>query len=398
MRRVQKIAAGIWKTFLGGVLCQFALTSVLAVGWTYRAMQRRGLRRWGSRSGLVPEALEALWMDDPAFRAHRTWPNWILGQRTVAVSTGEAKDRRGPRQALQKTVRRAGGSLWANLRIGVAAMLNTWVLTALPVTLWIVGWYSGWDNSFNKGYEQYYVGIALSWTGILVFLIVMLYLPMAQARQAVTGDWRAFYHLRTVWRLTLRNPVRSFLVACAYSLVSFPIFVLLSLPAFFEQVFPGTSSMSDSEFLRFLNRYYFWTALLGFAGFVLLRMITTRIYCDGVLDAVRSGAFTKDDLCGHERAALVALGLDRPEAPRTLRPVVAYAGKAVRPGWRGALILGTLLIWFTFVAQIYVREFVVYHPVRGFANQPLVQLPWFRYVPAELQRAVRAAGEGVRGR
>ena len=39
------------------------------------------------------------------------------------------------------------------------------------------------------------------------------------------------------------------------------------------------------------------------------------------------------------------------------------------------------VLWFTFVAQIFVAEFLNYRPVVGWLNQPLVQLPWFRYLP-----------------
>jgi hypothetical protein len=41
-------------------------------------------------------------------------------------------------------------------------------------------------------------------------------------------------------------------------------------------------------------------------------------------------------------------------------------------------------LWFAFVAQIFVSEFFNYHPVVGWLNQPLVHLPWFRYIPAGL--------------
>ncbi len=43
------------------------------------------------------------------------------------------------------------------------------------------------------------------------------------------------------------------------------------------------------------------------------------------------------------------------------------------------------LVWFAFVAQIYASEFMNYHPGIGFLNQPLVQLPWFRYIPSALE-------------
>ena len=49
---------------------------------------------------------------------------------------------------------------------------------------------------------------------------------------------------------------------------------------------------------------------------------------------------------------------------------------------RSAFVLG--LIWFTFVAQIYIAQFFQAHGGMGWINQPLVQLPWFHYLPARL--------------
>jgi hypothetical protein len=56
-------------------------------------------------------------------------------------------------------------------------------------------------------------------------------------------------------------------------------------------------------------------------------------------------------------------------------------------GWalRTAGIAATAFVWFTFVAQIFISEFLNYHPGIGWLNQPLVQLPWFHYVPGHLQ-------------
>ena len=44
-----------------------------------------------------------------------------------------------------------------------------------------------------------------------------------------------------------------------------------------------------------------------------------------------------------------------------------------------------VFVWFTFVAQIFISEFLNYHPAIGWLNQPLVQLPWFKYIPPHLK-------------
>ena len=72
----------------------------------------------------------------------------------------------------------------------------------LPVgALWLLSWWGGWQNSFHKGYEQAWVGPVVGLLGIGLFLPVMTYVPLAQARQAATGSWRAFWDLSLIRRL-----------------------------------------------------------------------------------------------------------------------------------------------------------------------------------------------------
>lgn len=379
MALAKKVVIALWKIIAGGFFCQFAITSFLVVGWTYRAMQRLALRRWQIRASPPqdPTVLETS-------QAH--WPNWVVGTAPKPGRSGE-----GRAGSWHGPLRVTFGSLWANGTIGLRAMVNTWALTLFPATLWTVGWYAGWDNSFNKGYEQYYAGIALSWTGILLFLLVMLYLPLAQARHAINGDWRAFYDVRVVCSLIVRSPMRALLLAIAYTIVSFPLLVFLALPVFFEQVFPKTSTMSDAELLTFLNRYYFRVAIVGFGSFVLLHLLAARFYSDILFECVQSGRWGFRELAGVERAILRDVKEQTPSGSGNR--ALTLAKTTVRPGWRATVLAATLIVWFTFVSQIYVREFLVYHPVRGFMNQPLVQLPWFRYVPDELERAAQRSAE-----
>jgi len=359
--RLRKTLAALWKTLLGGVFCQFPLTALLVIGWTYRAMQRRALHRW---AGLAPlPVAEAIAARDALLAERRlgAWPNWVLGPRGV-------------------------GSLVANARVGLLAILNTWVVTLFPASLLALGWYAGWDNSFNKGYEQHTHGIVLSLIGIALFLPVLALLPFAQARQAITGDVRAFYDLRVVYRVATRRPLHALGVAVVYGFVSLPISILIVMPLFFDRIVPSTLEMSDAELLAFLNRYYFRLSVFGFLAYVGVRLLATRMYCDAIVSALRSRALTSEALHPMEQAALDRLGLiPTDDTVSRSHPVV----RATRPVWRATAIAALLVVWFGFVAQIYIREFLVYHPIRGWLNQPLIQVPWFRYVPAALQDAAR---------
>ena len=82
-----------------------------------------------------------------------------------------------------------------------------------------------------------------------------------------------------------------------------------------------------------------------------------------------------------ERNALDRLGLVDVAEPSPRH----FLTKAV--GWMGARVASTaafaatLSLWFFFVAQIFVTEFLHYHSVIGWLNQALVHLPYFSFIP-----------------
>ena len=56
-----------------------------------------------------------------------------------------------------------------------------------------------------------------------------------------------------------------------------------------------------------------------------------------------------------------------------------------------AMLMLTGLVWGVFNFIPFISEFANYYPVRGFLNQPMVQLPCFRDVPANLEARAAAA-------
>ena len=276
-------------------------------------------------------------------------------------------------------------SLWLNVRLGVQAIFNTWVLTLPACVLMLFGWYDGWNNSFNKGYEQFWVGPAVSWLGLMGFIAAMLYLPMAQARQAVSGSWRTFYQFRLVWTLVRRRWLACFGLATLYALCSVPMMILASVAMFLPNINPKLAELTPAQTIEFLNRYYFWSALYVFPAFVGLRLIAARIYGTAVLKAVQTGALGEDVLAENERHALRRLALLRIEPPRIRHPVLRLAAWAATRAGRITFGFLTGLAWFIFVAQPYITQFFNYRGAPVWLNQPLVQLPWFHHLPATLR-------------
>src|SRR5262249_20136190 len=92
-------------------------------------------------------------------------------------------------------------SLWDNATIGLMALTAVFFLTGWGSLLMTFSWEFGWNNSFHKGYEIAFIGPATGIAGLLLFGVAMMYVPMAVAHMAVTGDFRSFFEFRVVWRL-----------------------------------------------------------------------------------------------------------------------------------------------------------------------------------------------------
>jgi hypothetical protein len=278
-----------------------------------------------------------------------------------------------------------------NLKVGLLGFANTCVLVLPAEILWYFGWFAGWHISFNKVYEEHTVGIAVSWIGIAWFIAAMFYVPLAQARQAVTGDWKRFYDYRLVRSLIARHRLACLLMAGLYAVASVPLIFFMFAPYSLGGTTATVENMSNTELVALLNRFFIITTFVAFPIYVGIRLLAARIYARAVVRAVEDGAISPDALSPFERDTLMRLGLAKPAAHASPETIVR---RIPRKAWRVALVTATIAIWFAFVAQIYVSEFFVYRGARGWLNQPLVQLPWYRYVPSHLEgpEVVDAAG------
>ena len=376
------------KFFWAMIFCQGLLGGILVIGWTYRLVRRSVLRFWFSRSSRNQSAAEfAAFLTASNFtRDHLNWPNWFVHQdfRGTLARNSEASLHRKVRSFISAL----SHSLWLNFWTGLSGILTTWAVTLPAGVLWWFGWYDGWNNSFNKGYEQAAVGPLISVLGIFWFIAVMLYVPLGQARQAVTGDWRAFFQFRLLRRIARENRFSCVALALVYCALAIPLNVLKSTPMFWPQMNVALADLSPAQAVHALDRYYFWCALWVIPAYVIGRLIAGRIYASGVLSGVNSGTISVDELSREERDTLLRLGLTELQ-PRSRRAAWLrfLAWSTTRVG-RVVASLVLILLWFVFVAQIYISEFISYHGAVGWLNQPLVQLPWFHYVPASLKNPV----------
>jgi hypothetical protein len=373
-----------WRIFVGGLLCFNLFTSVLVIGWLYRWMQGRVLRGWWRQSRLravesFEEFCASLDASAPVSRPGWFWQERIRARLLRPLASG--KDPSGF-HILLRLLRAPWHSLWLNLKIGIQGLLCTYLLTGVGCSIMLFSWEFGWLNSFNKGYEQAPIGPLTGLLGIFLFIAAMFYVPMAQVHQAVTGDMRAFFDVRFVWRL-IRARLSAYVTLAGLLLfASLPLEVLKTAPVFFDGFIPSWTEATDAEVHSKLQYYFLGCCYFFFLTLLVWHLLAARIYRSAVMKVLERGWVSDDDL-----HPVLARWLDRLE----LRPVptVETAGipyvvrSSGRLVYRRFLYVVLFSIWFGFVAKTYVGEFLNYHPVTGFLNHPLVQLPYFNYVPQQ---------------
>lgn len=383
--RVLRALYALWSLFLGAVLCQSLVGGIVVVGWAQQRMRVLALGRWRRQSPATVEPDRAGSHGERGLS--QGGPPWFVRQGGWAALIRDWRRASTPWQRARLVLSFPFGSLATNLRLGLQGLLATWTLTLPAGMVWTFAWHAGWNNSFYKVYEQSQVGALTGLLGVALFMVAMLYVPMAQARLAMTGQMRSFFEVPIVWGLIRRSWGRSVLLAALYSLASLPLALLVSLPTFFTLVHPATLEMSDRELLDWVNGYFFWVSALGFVLFLAVRLAAARVYAVALLRDLRQGEVCAHRLVGFEAEALGRLGLVPRSRPTALRPGVAVRGPRTVVRTLGLLL--TLALWLTFTAQIFAAQFLNYRGPRAWLNQPLVQVPWLRFVPRDLVRGAR---------
>ena len=366
-----RVFVGAWKWLLGAVSCQAPLLAVIGAGWGYRMARRSALKAWWKMPGDAGESFRQLASRHTILQPYERTPHWILAQPYK------------PHRLLRRWLQSLGENLWLGLR----AWAHSLVFLTIPSVLMMVSWYAGWDNSFNKGYEQFHVGQQLGLLGVLLFVLVMLYLPMAQARFAVTQGVRSFYQFRIIRQVIRREWLACACLVAGYALAGLPLMgadSYLGL-ATGENTSAKPNSIADfsaQEALGFLQSYYFFWGFYVFAAFVFLRCWAARIYARGMRKALQCGRLDTTDLSMWEREALSTLGIDT----QTIVPISKGRSLASHVGRVALGGTAAILLWSAFSIETYVSQFFTAQPViKRWVNRPFVQVPWFHHIPEHLK-------------
>jgi hypothetical protein len=385
-RRLLRIPVAIRKLCFGALFGTSFVLSFLVVGWAQRVARREVAKSWwkrARRSNIGPS------FADFAAGAERTrglvhWPDWFLGPSQPRL------DARSNPSRLPRWSHRFLGSFVNNAKFGVQSTFNTFVLLLPGTGLWAIGWFFGWQISFDKVYEHFAVGRSLFIAGTLWFCAAMFYVPLAQARQASTGDWRAFYQFGLVARCARKVWLQNCGLALLALALSIPAMILKTAPTFWPQMSEALRDLPPAQQLQRIESYFLLVAFYGVPAFVYFRMVAARVYARAVVLALHSGAIGPDQLSDDELDSLNRLGLLQPRASsprhwisRFLRSLSTRAGRIVAG-------LATFLIWLLFVFNIMTHEFFNHHAGgRGWLNQPTLELPWFDYTPNALREAAK---------
>jgi hypothetical protein len=204
----------------------------------------------------------------------------------------------------------------------------------------------------------------------------MLYVPLAQARQAATGSWRAFYDFRLVRKLIRHSRLRAIWLAVSFAVAGLVVAGLRVGPLALGNLLQGNHDMTPQKIEQIAGAYHVFAAALIFVMIIVLRTIAARVYARGLSRGVRAGDISPTMLAENERAFLARLGLldidDKP-AGGLMKRTALFSGRSLIAVISLAILLA---LWLVFVAQLFVSQFLNYNWI-GWLNLPLIQIPWF---------------------
>jgi hypothetical protein len=313
--RLSAIAA----TIAAMALALTPITAVLTLGWLVRLMRR--------------EAMIALLSQ-----------GWALRRRQAIADLARLPD---ADIAFPGFLR----GLWRALGAGVFATAGITMLMLPASALLALSWWAGWENSFNKGYEQAWVGPVLGLAGTLIAAITLLHAPMLTAHASMERRLAAFLEFGVARRLIGAVRWRYLALGVATVILAMPLLASQAALAFMA------NTMNDATAYAEGTRLHVFATIYLVLVATMLRLWAARLYARAVL-AIWPASRLRD--------LAPALGIAAPSTP------------AAPPRRRlAALVSGVagFAAWVAFVLALYVAQFAN-HAWWNWFSQPFVGLPW----------------------
>ncbi|RYI33178.1 MAG: hypothetical protein EON48_03330 [Acetobacteraceae bacterium] len=241
---LSRMARFVLNGVIGTFLCAGPVTAIIALGW----LTRRQGHTARTRFGLVEEA-----------------PGWLAGPRDV---NGRPSGR----------VARALGGLAANIRMGLIA-LTALLAWTLPFTLlWLGAWWAGWENSFNKGYEQAFVGPSVFLFGTLLAALIVPALPFILAHLASEDRLSAAFEMRRLRTLLAQAGWRVPALGLVTAFFSFPFFAARGLITTATDWAPWIEDLTPDEVAALKGQIALFLAAAAFGTAWIARALAARAY------------------------------------------------------------------------------------------------------------------------
>ena len=318
--RLSRLARLVLNFAIGAFLCTGPVTAVIALGWLTRRQGHAARDRFGA-------AEEAR--------------GWFLGPRELqGRPTGRLS--------------RALGGLAANIRAGLMA-LTALLAWTLPFTLlWLGAWWAGWENSFNKGYEQALVGPSVSLLGGLIAALILPALPLMLAHLATEDRLSAAFELRRLRSVVAQAGWRIPALSLLTALFALPVFAVRGLVATATDWAPWVQDLTPDDASALRGQIALTLAAIVFLTTWVLRALATRTYAT----AAPRAAGLKPGLWDGSQAS---------EAAEPAKP----PSRLLTGLWYGLAMVVTLVLAFLILAGQFLD-----HAWWRWLFHPALTLPW----------------------
>lgn len=237
--RLSRLGRLILNGAIGTLLTVLPVTSVVSLGWLTRRIGHTTRSRFGAAAEV---------------------PGWLLGPRESG------------------RIARSLGGLGANIRAGLMTLTALLVWTLPFTALWLGAWWAGWENSFNKGYEQAVVGPLVFLSGSFTAMLILPALPVMLAHLATEDRLSAAFDLRR-HRSVIAQAGWHIPALCAMTLVfSFPFFAARGLMTTAPSFAPQIENMTADQIAGLKGQIALALAAWAFLSLWVLRALAARLY------------------------------------------------------------------------------------------------------------------------
>ena len=260
-RLAGRLLKRVFAMLVGSLMCLTPVSAILVLGWFSQNCRQRVIRT------ILRQGFEFVEDVEIMSRGHSL--NWILGSRNEPSTS-----RFWPRIL---------GGIKRNSVIGLRTYFVL-IVGTLPFTLlWLFSWWAGWENSFNKGYEQAWVGPATGIVATILALYLLNFMPLAFVHCALFDKWRSYFDIQTLAQIRRMAGWRYVGLVFLTVLLSLPLFAAKTLPVFIEQIYPDFMEWDERQLEEFKNQVRLAIAAYIFLSLWFLKGMASRIYAQAIV-------------------------------------------------------------------------------------------------------------------